>query len=405
MAVGADGVWLDNMGPSISGAITGTGVPLGTSDLRYPASKNQPPGEQCSRELAKVNLHNKLQKLMLLDRSRMFTKRKRQIAMALRDFKACRFSSMIRAQGLRVATAVAAVAATLGRKPVVVAGGLLAHSFAAKHTADAQQSSQSLNLRDQPLLMGNTSERVGSFKEREAANLIRRPSASFDGDFNIDSFFGHIRFGHRQCKDWPVGEIKTSIGGGNTSGELPRLETCDANITYPASNSWHANVRVLALAAQRGLRVLANVGRAGWTTVAQEYLPPAALHRWLLSAYSSFLFAVSARTSTLSLGVHPFVRLNETNVQPWLHPVFFIDLGPPTQWEALIESYRVANHSTYTRRFGRGMSLYNPSKEVDIDVPLGGEYIDPFDRSCTPRRAYTVGGQSGTVLVHSGSLI
>ena len=145
------------------------------------------------------------------------------------------------------------------------------------------------------------------------------------------------------------------------------------------------------------------MGQAGWKTVGQEYLPPAQLHRWVIGAYASFLFTVSERTDTLSLGVHPFAQTRDADgalgVTPWLHPVFFLDIGAPTQTEELIESYRVDGHSTYLRKFENGLVLYNPDERDDAQVSLGGEYIDPWDTTCTPRTTFDVAAQSGALLM------
>ena len=99
--------------------------------------------------------------------------------------------------------------------------------------------------------------------------------------------------------------------------------------------------------------------------------------------------------------MHPFAQTKDkTTVVPWLHPVFFFKIGMPTHTEELIERYRVSGqHSTYMRPFDHALVLYNPEAETDTNVPLGGEYIDPFDTSCTPVRTYTLAAQSGAVLL------
>ena len=43
LAVGADGTWLDNMGPNVYGAKTASGILLGTYDLRYPTNASPEP--------------------------------------------------------------------------------------------------------------------------------------------------------------------------------------------------------------------------------------------------------------------------------------------------------------------------------------------------------------------------
>lgn len=91
-------------------------------------------------------------------------------------------------------------------------------------------------------------------------------------------------------------------------------------------------------------------------------------------------------------------------LQPWLHPVFFLDVGKPNQTEALIEYYRVPGHTTYARRFEKAIALYNPEAAADENVALGAEYVDPFDTGCATRRTYTLQGQSGAVLLRLDSL-
>ena len=212
------------------------------------------------------------------------------------------------------------------------------------------------------------------------------PSGGALDGFNMESFYGFIEVGH-VCANWPNGP------------EVTR-EYCSAVLDHPATNFWHANVRIFAHAAQRGLRALAKLGQAGWKTVGQEYLPPAELHRWVLSGYASFLMA-TARNGALSLGIHPFAYAAPGDVQPWIHPVFNLDIGWPNQTESLIERYRVAGHTTYLRRFEHGVALYNPDAGTDQAVPLSAAYIDPWDESCTAVRSWTLAGQSGMVLLRA----
>ena len=71
----------------------------------------------------------------------------------------------------------------------------------------------------------------------------------------------------------------------------------------------------------------------------------------------------ASKNSPISLGVHPFARATmgdgkPGSVHPWLHPVFYLDIGVPNRTETLIEQYRVPGHTTYLRRFTRGVVLY-----------------------------------------------
>ena len=121
----------------------------------------------------------------------------------------------------------------------------------------------------------------------------------------------------------------------------------------------------------------------------------------MLAGYASFLLAVG-RNNALTLGIHPFARAFSDGggtVQPWVHPVFYLDLGMPNHTETLLEHYQVKGHSTYLRRFERGVVLYNPSATLDRAVPIGGAYTDPWDGACAKVRSWTIGANSGMVLV------
>lgn len=89
LAVGADGTWLDNMGPNLYGAKTGTGLLLGSYDLRYPVGETNP--EPCPRELADADLEEPEEGLTAAAQKQKET--------AIYLFKLCRFSAMIKAQG------------------------------------------------------------------------------------------------------------------------------------------------------------------------------------------------------------------------------------------------------------------------------------------------------------------
>ena len=104
----------------------------------------------------------------------------------------------------------------------------------------------------------------------------------------------------------------------------------------------------------------------GWKTVGQEYLPPAELHRWVLSGYASFLMA-TARNGALTLGIHPFAYAVVSDCCPPIRPLDPI-------WVA----YATASSDlTFTRNcvHGRpavpGVSIFNATKSVQR-LRLGG---------------------------------
>ena len=86
---------------------------------------------------------------------------------------------------------------------------------------------------------------------------------------------------------------------------------------------------------------------------------------------------------------------------PWLHPVFFLDIGAPNRTEALIERYRLPHpHKTYLRPFERGVVLYNPEATPDTHIPLDGHYTDPWSASCAVWTHWPhLDGNSGMILV------
>ena len=163
-------------------------------------------------------------------------------------------------------------------------------------------------------------------------------------------------------------------------------------------------MRVAAHAAARRYGVLVKVGQAGWKTVAQEHQRDGDSHGWALAYWASFLLAVRDPAGPLALGVHPFHRGTTGHVEPWLHPVLFLDVGAPRETRDLLEAYRVPEHLTYRRVFDRGVALYNPSDLVDLDVPLGGAYVDPWDARCGAADRLTLGPRSGAVLYDAALL-
>lgn len=227
LAVGADGTWLDNMGPNVYGAKTSTGALLGSYDLRYPTSASPEP---CARELADAEL----EAAEPTERSEMLAHET-----AIYKFKLCRFSAMIRAQASRTSAAVSAIHKMLGRRPLVFGNGLK-HSFywtgrdAARVRSEYKQLLPSLAASDATQMAPfapNASENVLFYKVKGTRDMMSRPNGALDG-FNMESFYGFIEVEH-QCANWPVGP------------EVTR-EYCGAQLDHPATHFWHANVRVLA---------------------------------------------------------------------------------------------------------------------------------------------------------------
>ena len=216
-------------------------------------------------------------------------------------------------------------------------------------------------------------------------------------------------------------------------GSSPIVYSCGFAVHHPGAPFWTANVRTMAHAARRGLRALAKVGQAGWKSFAQELLPPPLLHRWVLSAYASFLLSVDQLNGSIALGgggrartraaarrhvpaltrlsstrtaaVHPFGKQPSGRVVPWIHPALRLDIGAPVHSEAPIERYRPPGHTTYVRRFERAVAAYNPEDAADRGVPLGGEYVDPWGADCTPTATIDVAPREGVLMVDPALLL
>lgn len=377
-SVGFDGTWFDNMGPNVFGAKTSNGIPIGSYDLRYPDAISPEP---CPTNMNEVN--------KIADPE--------QSTSVVHRFKLCRFGKLIEAQDSRVTLAMDAVRKAKGRRPLVFGNGLK-HSFYWSDIQAAYMRDLYLDVmraknktvsNSKAPFAKNMSEDVVYFKCRGTSELME---GQLDG-FNMESFFGFITVS-RLCRGWPIGRNIT-------------LENCGANLHYPGPAFWHANVRVFADAGRRGLKAMAKVGQAGWKSVAQEYLHPAALHRWTVSAYASFLLTVGGaqHKDRLMFGIHPFAQTSDGSVQPWLHPVFFLDLGKPIHTFNVLEEYSVDGHPSYVRRFEHGIVLYNPYPTIDDHIPLGGEYVDPWAEACEHVKSWTLDGQTGTVLVRQSSLL
>eukprot|EP00440_Ansanella_granifera_P063316 gb/GFBE01068657.1/.p1 GENE.gb/GFBE01068657.1/~~gb/GFBE01068657.1/.p1 ORF type:complete len:776 (+),score=89.83 gb/GFBE01068657.1/:1-2328(+) len=367
LSVGADGTWLDGLGPWPRGARTSSGIAVAAHDLRYSTS------ESCQKDLESA-----------LEQGQNVTAK-------LEAFKSCRFNLINRAQMKRLTDAIASSSRQWHKHARIFVSGLNS-SF---YWSGAQQNnvtqlynkSVTIDNAEAPRLPGpfvpKKTESVYFYRLQATRDMLKHDA--LDG-VNMESFFGIVEMGTK-CADWPI--------GANAS-----LESCGVTLSHPGPGRWHANVRVLADASKSKLRALAKVGPADWRSVAQEYLSHYQLDRWMISAYASFLMAVDETPQKeLMLGVHPFVKLkNGSSVRPWLHQVFMIDIGRPTETAELLEQYRVRGHWTYLRRFEDGVVLYNPFTSKDVAVPLGGTYLDPWDERCTQLSTWTLAGQSGMVL-------
>ncbi|KAK7235522.1 hypothetical protein SO694_00069191 [Aureococcus anophagefferens] len=175
--------------------------------------------------------------------------------------------------------------------------------------------------------------------------------------------------------------------------DAARSATLEADLRDAAwAVATHAPPAPFAVPRRRKLR--ARAGRPSPRSTSAD----GDVHGWALAYWASFLLAVRDPSGPLALGVHPFHRGTTGTVAPWLHPVLFLDVGAPRETRDLLEAYRVPEHFTYRRVFDRGVALYNPSDLVDLDVPLGGAYVDPWDFRCGAADRVTLGPRSGAVL-------
>ena len=66
---------------------------------------------------------------------------------------------------------------------------------------------------------------------RGTRELMQRPDGPLDG-MNMESFYGFIEVRH-QCANWPIGKIENPSG--KRAGELPSLESCEAQLDHPVA--------------------------------------------------------------------------------------------------------------------------------------------------------------------------
>lgn len=387
VAIGAHGSWLDNMGANVYGAMTPTGHELRSFQLHLRSRSHRASGAQS-------HVHHDGSIACAHERAAAVPRNNEHAASAaiayssVLSYKDCAFSFVAQQQANRTAVAIRLASAALGTRPAVYGNGLK-HSF--YWTASEMASTRAALDRhlgrpgrpsaardESPPFAPDPSDRVVFFAVEGTKSLMAggtKRVAALDG-FNMESFFGFIEskaeVGARACNRWPTHNRSS-------------LESCGFTFHFPGSPFWHANVRVFAHAARHGLRALAKIGQAGWKTFAQELLPPARLHKWWLAAYCSFLLAVAGagENSSIALGVHPFARRPDGRTVPWLHPAVYLDIGRPLDAHALIEAHRPSGHTSYVRRFERAVIAYNPEADADAQVPLGGEYVDPWgDHGC-----------------------
>ena len=410
LALGADGSWLDNMGANLYGARSPRGSLLNSYHLYLGANTSQCEGSR--RRAARSGATY-------------------EEALAFRD---CAFSIVASQQRDRLQQAVRAAAAAAGHRPKVFANGLK-HSFywsatdmsrvrqalqahrqrlhhAAKgvgsgllHPLPATTPSSGPVVRDEsPPFSSDPAERVLFFAVNSGATQAlmaaepraKTPKPALLDGFNMESFYGFIESkSESSCNRWPTDNWTS-------------LRSCGFTFHTPGSAFWHANVRVMAHAAQHELFAMAKVGQAGWKSYAQELLPPKQLHRWWLGAYATFLLAVARPNGTISLGIHPYARTPDGRTVPWLHPALWMDLGAPLNTHMLLEEYQPAGHTSYVRAFERGVAVYNPhDRYTDRSVPLGtnGLYVDPWDAEqtggCGGVASVTLAPHEGRVLVRS----
>uniref|UniRef100_A0A7S2CYK7 Uncharacterized protein n=1 Tax=Haptolina brevifila TaxID=156173 RepID=A0A7S2CYK7_9EUKA len=271
-AIGADGAWLDNMGANVYGARSPQGDELRSFHLTLSPRPQEGATTPCAEEQRRA--------LVAGNKSGSHS------YAALLAYKDCAFSVIARQQAVRLRAAVATSREKLG-KTLRVYGNGLKHSFywTAEEMAAVREAHRRFEAGGSRSSIGTGGGSVGATIERsEAPPFSPDPDdrvvyfavegtgeimqSAFDG-FNMESFYGFIASrSERTCNRWPT--------MANTT-----LESCGFTFIHPGSSFWHANVRLMAHAAQHSRRALAKIGQAGWKTFAQELLPEGKLHQWV----------------------------------------------------------------------------------------------------------------------------
>ena len=173
-----------------------------------------------------------------------------------------------------------------------------------------------------------------------------------------------------------------------------------ARITYLTLERWKSKVSVLMDAAQRGLAAVPYCAMAGAENSGYERIDNETRSRFELWAYASYLLGVERKEGKCStaFGINPFYWEGEQR-KAILNPRYMWDLGDPAESRLPedLDSYQIAGHETYVRKFQKGLVLVNPSGTEDTDVPLGGECTDPVtnERMTT----VTMAAQTGRILL------
>jgi hypothetical protein len=166
---------------------------------------------------------------------------------------------------------------------------------------------------------------------------------------------------------------------------------------YGNPDKWRSNVKMLADAAQSGIRLMPIAGDAGadianldvdtqWRADFEEF------------AYASYLLGVEKGGKTL-FGTAAFYREADGSRHAGLSEQYYWPIGYPTETKKpdRFDEYKLHEHVTYIRHFANGIVLVNPERTADTVIKLDREYLDP--KTGEKVMEVTMGAKQGRILL------
>ncbi len=170
--------------------------------------------------------------------------------------------------------------------------------------------------------------------------------------------------------------------------------------SFYGEKEWKEMVSVLMDASQHNYAADPFMCNAGWKNRMYEHLDQKFKDRFENWAFASYLLAIERKNGKTAnvFGTNPFYwEGNQRKVK--LQERYTWDLGDPaeTHQPAKMDLYKPQGHSTYVRKYQKGIVLVNPSEKEDAGIALNRSYYDPE----TQRQVTQVSmpAQSGKILL------
>lgn len=173
-----------------------------------------------------------------------------------------------------------------------------------------------------------------------------------------------------------------------------------APVNFVGEKEWKEMVSVLMDAAQHNYPADPFMCNAGWKNRMYEHLDQKFRDNFESWAYASYLMAIERKNGKTAnaFGINPFSWEGKQR-KVKLEDRYTWDLGDPieTHEPAKLDLYKPQGHSTYVRKYQKGIVLVNPSGKDDIGILLNRSYYDPETKQ--PMTTINMQSQTGKILL------